>query len=66
MNVTSDLPLDNTTHLTLEKTLNTIDITNKNDEKITQDDNHANIWDSQAHQELILISRSPNGSSTRN
>lgn len=51
--MTSDPPLDNTIHLTVEKALNTIDMSKKIDKQITQDDNHADISDSPAHQVIF-------------
>lgn len=45
-NRTSDLPLDYTTYLIVEKTPNNIDISNKNNEQFTQDDNYADLSDS--------------------
>jgi len=61
MNVSFDLPLENTTQLTIEKSLNTIEMPNKNNERITQDDIHADISDSQAHQ---VIFKRPTSEST--
>jgi len=53
MNVTSELPLDITTHLTVVKTSNTSILDSKNNEQIAQDDNKADKSDSQAHQAIF-------------
>jgi len=50
MNTTFNLLLDNTTHLTVEKTPITSKISNKNNAQITQDNNYYDISDPQSHQ----------------
>jgi len=53
LNVTSGPPLDNTAHLTVDKTHNTNEMPLKNIDQITQEDKHADISDPEEHQAIF-------------